>query len=86
MTAAEAAAAGVPRQLVCGSAMADNVAGEAARMARLPKADRARVAQVEHRAFLVRMRLLRAAMDSMAAEEALMRAQQDCHRGNLGEG
>eukprot|EP00959_Pyramimonas_sp_CCMP1952_P317292 6640860-Pyramimonas_sp.AAC.1 len=66
--------------------MADVAAGEAVTLARLPQGDRARVAQVEQRAFLVRMRLLRAAIDAMAAEEALTRAQKDCRRGTVSEG
>eukprot|EP00959_Pyramimonas_sp_CCMP1952_P098229 2053393-Pyramimonas_sp.AAC.1 len=51
------------RSLVIGNALADEFAGFAAEKARVPTAIRTRVLCHERRAFLVRMRLVRAAMD-----------------------
>jgi hypothetical protein len=55
--------------LVVGNAILDELAGLAAVEAQIPQADLARVLQHERRAYLVRLRLLRAALDSMKATE-----------------
>ena len=54
--------------LVYGNAVVDDLADFAASEARLPQAVRSRVLLHERRAHLVRLRLLRAALDSMGAE------------------
>ena len=57
------------RQLVIGNLLADEFAGYAAACARLPQSVRARVLLHERKAYLIRMRLLRAGLDSMRASQ-----------------
>ena len=54
--------------MITGNAVADEVAGLAAAEARVPAVDRARMLVHERRARLVRMRILRATLDSMDAD------------------
>ena len=62
-------ASGTPLWLALGNEAADEVASVAAREARLPQATRARVAQAENKASLVRARLLRANLEAAALEK-----------------
>eukprot|EP00959_Pyramimonas_sp_CCMP1952_P108777 2274469-Pyramimonas_sp.AAC.1 len=55
------------RSLAIGNPIADEFAGYAANRVRVPESIRTRVLLHERRAYLIRMRLLRATMDSIAA-------------------
>eukprot|EP00959_Pyramimonas_sp_CCMP1952_P115484 2414038-Pyramimonas_sp.AAC.1 len=55
--------------MVAGNLIVDEIAGQAAQEARLAEAVRNRVLLQERKARLVRMRILRATLDSMAAED-----------------
>eukprot|EP00959_Pyramimonas_sp_CCMP1952_P116061 2426254-Pyramimonas_sp.AAC.1 len=68
----------VPRFLVVGNTVADELAGVAAQRCRLDSTHRARVARVERDALLVRRRLLRVALEAFSSDS---QAQQPRHRG-----
>eukprot|EP00959_Pyramimonas_sp_CCMP1952_P013250 279576-Pyramimonas_sp.AAC.1 len=69
--AAQAVSGPHPLWLVLGNTAADELAGTAAKENRVPASVRSRIAQVEHKAILVRKRLLRPTLDAMVAEKTV---------------
>eukprot|EP00959_Pyramimonas_sp_CCMP1952_P051988 1086862-Pyramimonas_sp.AAC.1 len=74
---ADLEASGTPLRLALGNETADKVAGIAAQEARLPQPSRVRVAQAEHKASLVRARLLRANLEAAAVEKRVAAKKKD---------
>jgi hypothetical protein len=60
-----------PPLLVAGNAIVDHPAGVGASLCRVSEADRARVAQVEHMAYWVRLRILASTLQTLEAEQNL---------------
>ena len=61
----------IPPLLAVGNTVADHLAGEGAKMCRLPESVRSRVVQAEYQAHLVRMRILVSTLQTLEAEQAL---------------
>eukprot|EP00959_Pyramimonas_sp_CCMP1952_P040743 852064-Pyramimonas_sp.AAC.1 len=65
--------------MIEGNRQADEAAGERALEHRIPQGNRARIAQIEFRAVLVRRRLLRAHIDAVAADPRQQSERQKRH-------